>query len=269
MADMSDDTPRRRFNYRQRSSEDVERRIQRAKFDEALRQAKGRNLQPLHDWLRDLLPDYADALAKFHKSRLRRDIGKRVPSAERLAEDEIIGLSIYRIKILQRRYGKLRPGSYQHLIHAATVDLAEDGELGHSDPARIDYRRILNSVRRRSSLPPLLSNSFPRVPSAERLADIFRVPSAERLAEDEIIGLSIYRIKMLQRRFRTLHPGTYKHVINESAGFLAEEGELGHSDPARIDYQRILKTVRSNFPPLRSHSFPQTRTQFGMFDAHS
>jgi hypothetical protein len=160
---MPDGTPRRRFNYRQRSPEYVKRRIQHAKFDEALRQAKGGNLDPLHDWLRDLLPDYAaDALAEFHKLRLRRDIGKRVPSAERLAEDEIIRLSMYRIKMLQHRFGKLDPGIYKLLIDHSAELLAEDGELGHSDPERIDYKRILKTVRRRSSSFPLLSKSFPQ-----------------------------------------------------------------------------------------------------------
>jgi hypothetical protein len=145
---MPDGTPRRRFVYRQRSPEYVKRRIQRAKFDDALRQANGGNLDPLHDWLRDLLPDHADALAEFHKRRLRRDIGKPVPSAERLAEDEIIGQSINLIKALQHRFGRLDPGTYQRVIDHTAALLAEDGELGHSDPARMDYKRILKTVRR-------------------------------------------------------------------------------------------------------------------------
>ena len=145
---MPDATPRQRFVYRQRSPEYVKQRIQRAKFDEALSQAKGRNLQPLHDWLRDLLPDYAaEALAEFHKRRLRRDIGKSPPSAERLAEDEIIGQSINLIKALRRRYGELDDGTYQRVIDHSAALLAEDGDLGHSDPARINYKRILKTVR--------------------------------------------------------------------------------------------------------------------------
>jgi hypothetical protein len=33
-------------------------------------------------------------------------------------------------------------------------------------------------------------------------------------------------------------------VIDQSAEWLAEDGELGVSDPERINYQRILKVVR-------------------------
>ena len=130
----------------------MKQRIQRAKFDEALSQAKGGNLDPLHDWLRDLLPDYAaEALAEFHKRRLRRDIGNPLRSAERLAEDEIIGRSINRIRMLRRSAAAddgSDDGTYQRVIDHSAALLAEDGDLGHSDPDRINYKRILKTVRR-------------------------------------------------------------------------------------------------------------------------
>jgi hypothetical protein len=141
-----------RFVYHQRSPEDVERNMRRVtlrKLREALRHANAGNLNPLHDFLRDYLPDdHVDALAEWHKRRLRRDLIKNAPSSEREAENTIAGLAIHEIKMLQRQFGKLPSGTYPKVIDWAATVLAEDGELYRSDPANIDYNRILKIVRR-------------------------------------------------------------------------------------------------------------------------
>ena len=140
---------RRRFNYRQLTPEDVERHLQHGRFDETMRQARGGNFEPLHDYFRTFLPsDHADTIIEFTKQRLRRDLIKSPPSPERQAEDAITAEARYRIRMLQRRHGVLPRGAYQRVIDQSAEELAEDGELGRSDPARMDFKRIKNAVRR-------------------------------------------------------------------------------------------------------------------------
>jgi hypothetical protein len=142
---MPDGTPRQRFVYQQRTPDDVERQIRRAAFPEAMRQAESGNLEPL----RALLPaEQAGAIIDFMNRRLRRDLIKRLPSPEREAENAIAALARYRIKLLQRRFGKLPRGTYQRVIDWSAADLAEDGELNRSDPERIDWKRIMTAVGR-------------------------------------------------------------------------------------------------------------------------
>src|SRR5262244_2321334 len=85
---------RRRSRYEDeyvgQSREDVKRHIQYASFLETMRQAYGGKLEPLHEYLRAFLPDQANAIIQWAKRRLRRDLIKRVPSPERVAEDMII-----------------------------------------------------------------------------------------------------------------------------------------------------------------------------------
>jgi hypothetical protein len=137
------------FVYQQRSREDVERHYQRGRFDATMGQARGGNLEPLRDYFRAFLPgDHVDAIIEFIKRRLRRDLIKALPTAEREAEDAIAALARYWIKMLPRPDGKLENGTYRRLINEAAECLAEDGELGRSDPARIDFKRIRAKVRR-------------------------------------------------------------------------------------------------------------------------
>jgi hypothetical protein len=146
---MAERPPRRRFKYRQLTPEEVERQLQYARFDEIMRQARDGNLAPLHDYFRSFLPSHhADALIEFTKQRLRRDIFKKPPSPEREAEDAIAAGARYQIKKLQRRFGKLPRGTYQQVIDKVAEWLAEDGELDHSDPTKINFKRIGTKVRR-------------------------------------------------------------------------------------------------------------------------
>lgn len=141
---MAERPPRRRFKYRQPTPEEVERQLQYVRFDETMRRARGGNLAPLHDYFRTFLPvDHADALIKFTEQRLRRDLIKRPLNPEREAENAIAAAARYQIKRLRRRYGgKLPDGIHQQVINKVTEWLAEDDELGHSDPAKIDFKRI-------------------------------------------------------------------------------------------------------------------------------
>jgi len=142
-------TPRRssRYVYAERSAQDVKRHTQRALFPEAVRQAYGGNLEPLHEYLRAFLPEYhADAIIEWARRRLRRGLIKRAPSPEREAEDLII--AYVRGRLRYRRQRPLPGGEYQRLIEQVSSELAEEGDLDRADPERINYKRILKSIRR-------------------------------------------------------------------------------------------------------------------------
>ena len=136
-----------RFTYVKPTAQDVNQRIQRHSFDEALRQAYGGNLEPLHEYLRAfLLEDNAKAITEFHRRRLRHDLIKRVASPERRAENHIAGMARWRLKMRRKLFGRLPSGALQEEIKAVAESLLED--FHDADPERINYRRILNMVRR-------------------------------------------------------------------------------------------------------------------------
>jgi hypothetical protein len=63
-----------------------------------------------------------------------------------------------------------------------------------------------------------------------------------------------------------LPDGTHQQVINKVTEWLAENGELDHSDPAKIDFKRIgIKVGRGKAKPNNSPNslihFAQIRTQ--------
>jgi hypothetical protein len=149
---------RRKFVYQKYTAEDNERQIlrasfrerqiQRAGFRDALRQADGGNLEPMHAYLRTFLPaDYhADALIKRLK-RVRRDL-KKPPTLEREDEDAIIGLTRVRLRFERLRVrGTGKRVSYKRVIPQAARVLAEAGEL-RGNPKRIDWQRIADTVKR-------------------------------------------------------------------------------------------------------------------------
>jgi hypothetical protein len=72
------------------------------------------------------------------------------------------------------------------------------------------------------------------------------LPSPEQEAEAAIATLARYRIKMMRRQLppgERLPDGTHPRVIDESAAWLAEAGDLGHSDPAEIKFEPIRNKV--------------------------
>jgi hypothetical protein len=74
--------------------------------------------------------------------------------------------------------------------------------------------------------------------------DLAKPPTLEREDEDAIIGLTRMRLRFERKRVRgTGKRVSYKRVINQVAGLLAEAGEL-RGDPKRIDWQRIADAVK-------------------------
>lgn len=140
---------RSRFVYDTRSAHDMKRHILCASFPEALRQAYGGNLESLHEYLRAFLPeDHAKTITEFHRRRLRRDLIKKVASPAPRAEDLIAEMARRRLGNRRKLFGKLPPGAFQQEIKAVAESLGEEGEINDADPERIDYKRILNMVRR-------------------------------------------------------------------------------------------------------------------------
>jgi hypothetical protein len=68
------------------------------------------------------------------------------------------------------------------------------------------------------------------------------MPSPEREAEDLIISYVEHRLKC--ERQRPLPRGGYQRLIKQVCADLAEDDLLVPADPARINYERILKCVR-------------------------
>jgi hypothetical protein len=73
-----------------------------------------------------------------------------------------------------------------------------------------------------------------------------RAPSPEREAEDLIISYVQHRLKSERQRLggRPLSRGAYQRLIKQVCTDLAEDDLLVPADPARINYERILKCVR-------------------------
>jgi hypothetical protein len=138
-----------RFKYTERSAQDVEQHIQRGSFPEALRQASGGNLEPLHKYLRAFLPeDHADVIIEWARRRLRPDLIKKAASPERQAENLIAATARWGLRNRRKYFGKLPRGAIQQEIRAAADLLGEDGDLSPADPDRIDFKRIRDIVKR-------------------------------------------------------------------------------------------------------------------------
>jgi hypothetical protein len=138
----------RRFKYRKRTPADAERHLRYItgiNLPDSLRQARGGNLKPLHDYFRAHLPaDQADLNIDLLKG-LRFG---RSWTAERDDEDAIIGLARIRL-VFERLHGSLKDngGTFKRVILWSAAQLAEAGEL-RGNPKEIKWKRIHNKVRR-------------------------------------------------------------------------------------------------------------------------
>jgi hypothetical protein len=141
-------TDRARAEYKPRTHEERQRRIQYGRFPEAMRQAYGGNLEPLHKYLDTFLPsDHATTITEFQKRRLRPDY-KQPLSLEQEAAKQIAAVAKIILDNERKRDGTIPPKGYQRAIDKATERLWVDGELDGTVPASIDFKKIRTTVRR-------------------------------------------------------------------------------------------------------------------------
>jgi hypothetical protein len=132
--------------YKPVSFETMRRIIQNGRFPDAMRQAYGGDLEPLHEYLRTHLPaDHVDEIAAFHQRRLRRDFKRALKPAEEAAH-RIVAIA----KKIKRYGGKISRGDYQRAIDRVTEMLDVDGELSGVDRLQLVElnKSMLNALRR-------------------------------------------------------------------------------------------------------------------------
>jgi hypothetical protein len=117
-------------------------------FREVMRSAKGGDLEPLHKWMRSLMPmEWADAIHDFQQRRLRHQLDRTI-SAEREVEDELISDVRHHLNLRRQSVGRLEDGALWSEMDAAKERHGQRDEWRRFDPVRINDQRIFNAVKR-------------------------------------------------------------------------------------------------------------------------
>ena len=172
--------PKRRFRYQPRSAETIKRYAEEGrarvehiysefeqKFEPALREAYGRNTQPLHDLLRSLgdfavenqcavslsgvhLRKLADLILRRGRQGRRGRAGVVAVSDAEIAQQRVITLASKRLAELRKRSGGKVPndGNYKRAINRAIDWLIFSEEIDDTTKKNLDYEYIFNALKR-------------------------------------------------------------------------------------------------------------------------